>query len=84
MTAYVILAAWFAAMLERRAFWMLALLLLLLGVGVEVAQGVMAIGRQADWRDVVANSAGIGIGLYLSTLGGESWLARIEKWLPAT
>jgi VanZ family protein len=84
ITAYVLLTTWFGAMFERRGYALLALLLLLLGIGVELAQGWMAVGRQADWRDLVANSAGIGIGLFLSMRSRQSWLARVEQWLPAT
>ncbi len=82
--AYVSLTLWFAALFERRGYWLLALLLLLLGVSVEFAQAFMALGRQSDWRDVVANGTGIGAGLLLAVFSRESWLAWVEKWLPAT
>ena len=81
---YIAMSSWFAALFERRGYWLLALLLLLLGVGVEFAQEWMSIGRMGDWRDVVANTIGIGLALLIASLRRESWLARVEKWLPAT
>jgi len=81
---YIAMTSWFAALFERRGYWLLALLLLLLGIGVEFAQEWMSIGRMGDWRDVVANTIGIGLALLIASLRRESWLARVEKWLPAT
>ena len=42
---------------------------LFMGVLVEVLQGTMGLGRDADWRDVVADSLGIGAALGLYLLG---------------
>ncbi len=81
---YIAMTSWFAAVFERRGYWLLALLLLLLGIGVELAQAWMSIGRMGDWRDVVANAIGIGIALLIASLRRESWMAWVEKWLPAT
>lgn len=78
------LGAWFASLIERRGFLRLGIVLVVLGVGIEFAQELMALGRQGDWRDVVANTLGVVAGIGSVRLGGESWLARIEKWLPAT
>jgi VanZ family protein len=44
--------------------------LLALGVAIELAQ-ILVPGRMADWRDVVADTAGVLIGL-----GVASWLSR--------
>jgi len=33
--------------------------ILALGIGIEVAQSLMGLGRQGDWHDVVADSLGI-------------------------
>jgi VanZ family protein len=35
----------------------------LFGVGIEALQAIMPFDRQGDWRDVVANSVGIGAAL---------------------
>jgi VanZ family protein len=37
----------------------LALGVLALGVGIEIAQALMGLGRQGDWHDVVGDSVGI-------------------------
>ncbi len=76
--------AWFAALVERRVYLPLALAMVGLGVGIELAQDAMGLGRQGDWRDVVANSMGVGAGLMAAALSRESWLGWVEKWLPAT
>ena len=38
----------------------------LVGVGLEVAQGTLTTDRMMDWRDAVANTAGVGLGLLTS------------------
>lgn len=40
--------------------------LVLLGIGLEVAQGTLTTDRMMDWRDAVANAAGVGLGLLTS------------------
>ncbi|TNM44178.1 VanZ family protein [Nocardioides albidus] len=37
--------------------------LVLLGVALEIAQGTLTADRMMDWRDAVANAAGVGLGL---------------------
>ncbi len=78
--AYVLLTVWFTGMYSRSAYWRIGLSLFLLGIGIEIAQGLMPFGRQPDFRDVVANSLGIllGLGIALSGVGG--WAQRIEAW----
>ena len=82
--AWFVSTAWFGALLERRVLLRLAVTLVALGIGIEFAQELMNIGRQGDWRDVIANTLGVLGGVTLAALSGESWLARLEKWLPAT
>lgn len=53
--------------------WMVILGVWLLGVGVEIVQGIMGFGRNGDWRDAVANTIGIGLGVVLW------WVARRFK-----
>jgi VanZ family protein len=84
LLTWFVVAAWFAALLERRAYPFLAMVMVGLGVGIELAQHFMALGRAGDWRDVVANSLGVGAGLLAAALKRDSWLLWVEKWLPAT
>jgi len=41
---------------------------LVLGIGVELAQATMGLGRQGDWRDFVADAAGVLIAIRLGQL----------------
>lgn len=84
LLTWFVVTAWFGALLERRAYLWLALVMVGLGVGIELAQHGMALGRAGDWRDVVANSMGVGAGVIAAGLSRDSWLRRVEKWLPAT
>jgi VanZ family protein len=48
----------------------LAVFALALGAVVEVLQGVMGLGRDSDWRDVVADAAGVALAFAIA------WLVR--------
>lgn len=78
--AYALLALWFAGIYPRSRYWLIAVGLLLLGVGIEFAQGAMSFGREADLRDVVANGGGIAAGLGLAWLWLGGWARRVEDW----
>jgi VanZ family protein len=80
-TAYCGLAVWFTGLYPRSRYWKVVLGLLALGIGLEIAQGVMRLGRSADVFDVVANAAGVGIGLLLAYRLTGSWARRVESWL---
>ena len=79
--AFLALTAWFAALIERPGYWALSIMLLGLGVGIEIAQYLMALGRSAEIFDVIADTVGIILGVILSLSIHESWLQRIERWL---
>ncbi len=83
-TAYLVLTAWFGALLERPLYLSLVAAMLALGGGIELAQSAMALGRTADLADVFANALGVAAGLGVSLAGRESWLLRIERWLAPT
>jgi len=78
---YGVLSFWFAGILERRRYPVLAALMLALGVLIEIAQYAMGLGRAGDWRDVVANSLGIAAALALAYAGLGAWLLRVERRL---
>ena len=77
--AYVVLSLWFAGIYARSRYWAIALGLTLLGVLIELAQGAMHYGRQADPADVIANCSGIVAGLMLCWFGLGSWMQRVES-----
>jgi len=73
--AYCVLAL-LGAWSFRAGSWRLAFGLLALGVGVEIAQSVMGLGRQGDLLDAIANSLGIALGLGLARLVGERFMVK--------
>jgi VanZ family protein len=79
--AYLLLGFWFASVIARWDYIFVLLGLIALGGSVEIAQGLMGLGRQADIRDMVANTigAGLGIGLAMTPLG--RWAGFLERLL---
>lgn len=74
------LAAWFAGLMPRERWWKIFVALLLLGIGIELAQALMHEGRESDARDVVANAIGAFAGLAASSLGLSRW-PDLVAWL---
>ena len=70
---HALMALYFSGLVPRRGWWKIFLSLLLLGIGIELAQYYMHLGRQGDPRDVLANSAGALLGLGLGFLGISRW-----------
>lgn len=77
--AFALLTVWFAGLVTPRHYIWLALALLGLGGGIEIAQWVMGLGRYADVRDFIADGVGIAFGLTLSLLGLRHWAGFIER-----
>lgn len=80
--AFFALTAWFAALVERRFYLYVVVLMLSVGVGIEIAQGIMALGRSAELADVYADATGIALGILISLTIRDSWFERCERWLP--
>jgi VanZ family protein len=79
--AFFGLTFWFGGLVRRRAYPLLVLWMLLFGAAIEVAQGTMGLGRDADVRDWFADSVGIALAITLVYLGLGSWMLRIEQLL---
>jgi len=79
--AFLCLTLWFAALVERRGYWAVSIAMLVLGVVIELVQHWMALGRSAEFLDVVADAVGIAFGILFSLLIRDSWLQRVERWL---
>ena len=79
--AYAVLAFWFASVMRRWDYLYLFLALLAFGGGIEIAQGLMGLGREADLLDLAADAAGsvVGLGLAATPLG--RWASFIEGLL---
>jgi VanZ family protein len=78
--AYTVLALWFAGIYPRSRYAIIALGLFVMGIAIELAQGAMHLGRQSDFRDVIANSFGIAFGLTLALTWLGGWAQRLEAW----
>lgn len=74
---FLFLSIWFAGLWERRAYWRIALGLLLFGFIVEGCQLLVGY-RTADWLDIAANTAGIIVGLMVAVAGLGGWGLWIE------
>lgn len=76
--AYCTLMLWFAFLYLRAAHIWIALALVLLGVGLEVAQDVSGY-RMFEIADIVADAAGIAAGLLLARTPLGGMLERFER-----
>lgn len=77
---YALLALWFAGIYPRSRYVVIATALFVMGAAIEWAQGAMHLGRQADVRDMVANTGGIAIGLTLALIGLGGWAEWLDGW----
>jgi VanZ family protein len=73
------MAFWFGSLVRPARYPLIALLMLLFGGGIEIAQGVMGLGRDADIMDFVADSVGVLIALIALYLGLGAWPHWIER-----
>ena len=80
-TAYAVMSLWFAGIYPRSRYTAIGLSLFAMGVGIEVAQGIMKMGRHAEFGDVVANSSGIAFALTAAWVGLGGWAQRVEAWI---
>ena len=81
IAAYALLAFFFGSLITRRDYKFLFLALLAFGGGIEIAQGLMKLGREADLLDLVADLVGAVIGLLLAVTPLGRWPALIERWV---
>lgn len=79
VAAFAMLAFWFGSILVRRDLFWLALALLALGGLIEIAQGAMGLGRQADIHDFFADGVGVAIGLLLALTPLGRWARWLER-----
>jgi VanZ family protein len=80
IVGYLVLALWFAGIYPKARYPMIGVALLVMGIVIEGLQGAMKVGRQADLRDVYANSLGIVCGLLLALAWLGGWAQRVEAW----
>jgi VanZ family protein len=78
IVGYAILSLWFAGIYPRTRYPMIGVGLLVMGIVIEGLQGAMHVGRQADLRDVYANTVGIVCGMLLALVWLGGWAMRVE------
>jgi VanZ family protein len=77
---HCLMAIYFCGLVPRSRWYLVLGFLLAFGIGIEIAQHFMHVGREADKYDVVANSTGMLAGLALS----HFLLARWPHWVAWT
>lgn len=78
--AYFLLMVWFSGLYARRRHAFIALLLIVFGLGLELAQARLPY-RWFDPLDLLANVAGVLLGLGLSFAILAGWCQRLERLL---
>jgi VanZ family protein len=78
---YCVLAVWFTGLVARRHYWMAALALVCLGIGMEIIQQQMGRGRVGDSFDAAANTLGVAAGVVVALFWTGGWAPRVEAWL---
>jgi VanZ family protein len=77
--AFYGMTVWFGGLIRERSYLKLAGWMLLFGAGIEVAQGVMGLGRDADVMDFAADTVGVAVALAMVYLGLGTWTERMER-----
>ena len=81
--AFTMLALWFSGQYARSSYVRIAIMLLTYGLLIEVVQNFIPY-RSAEFADLAADAAGIGIGLLIAALATGGWSVRAEAWLDKT
>ncbi|MEN7341954.1 MAG: VanZ family protein [Pseudomonadota bacterium] len=81
LIGFGLLALWYCALVARRTLGAVLAWLVIVGIGTEIAQHFMGLGRTGDVLDVVANVFGIAIGLGLSVTFVGRWPFWVERVL---
>jgi VanZ family protein len=76
--AFFGMSVWFGGLVRRTRYPLIALAMLLFGGGIEIAQGLMGLGRDADILDFVADAIGITVAMILLYLGLGAWTRWVE------
>jgi VanZ family protein len=76
--AFFGLSVWFGGLVRRSRYPALGVLMLVFGGAIEIAQGTMGLGRDADVMDWLADSVGIALALALLYVGLGGWARWID------
>jgi VanZ family protein len=70
---------WFGGLARRGRYLVVASLMLLFGGAIEIAQGIMRLGRDMDIMDFLADGVGISLALTTLYLGLGAWARWVER-----
>ena len=76
---FVVLTLWFAGQYRPRSYWRIGIGLILFGALIEGCQRLVTY-RSADSFDILADTAGIIVGLSIAAAGIGGWSLRVEDW----
>ena len=77
--AFGALAFWFGSIVVRPDLLWVGIAVVVFGGLIELVQGAMGLGREADWRDLAADTAGVALVLVLALTP----LGRWARWFEA-
>ncbi len=77
--AFFGMSVWFGGLVRRTRYPVIAVLMLLFGAGIEIAQGAMKLGRDEDVMDWVADAVGIALAVTVLYLGLGAWTLWVER-----
>lgn len=77
--SFFVLGFWFGGMVSRRDLIYLSLALLAFGGAIEIAQGLMGLGREADLYDLLADGSGVLVALLLALTPLGRWAVFLES-----
>jgi VanZ family protein len=78
--AYFLLMVWFAGFYRRALYPVIAAVLMGLGIGLDLLQGLTET-RSFDWHDIAMNSVGVVLGFAASLFLLGGWCQRVEQRL---
>jgi VanZ family protein len=81
VVGYFALTMWFAGVTRPRRYPVVGALLIALGGVLEILQGAMSNGRQAEWLDLLADAVGVVLALGLAYAGLGKWAIWVERLL---
>ena len=76
---FAILALWFTGQYARQSYGAIAIGLVAYGALIEFGQSLIPY-RTAEWGDLVADVAGIGVGMAIALAVSGGWSLRAEHW----
>jgi len=82
--AFLGMTLWFCGLYPASKWRKVAIAFVLLGIGIELAQGAFTTTRAEDVRDAVADTVGVLVALLLAWLGLKDWARMLERLLPGS